>query len=514
MTTLEEKFKRLKLDIEPVIENKVRRLKNDNPNIKPTLKNTILDIHSKPPKSFNPQHNKYFDRHYKNGKPKSFKEDTNINMLEDTKYKTFARSRPGDPFEKLFGFKHKDRPIGYLDGYYEFNMAGKDNLFYIKDKLLRENGTITDLEARLQAKAEFMDLYKLRQQGYNEINQAFIEQEQQEPAIIEALTTEIEGEDITPEAKAEAISKIKVNRAVRRKEQKAEAQERMEAGIKQAVEDNKYPKAKTIEDISAAISDFKSIQPEDITMTKMRSINEVLKVLESKTQEPVKFITSSMSDANIKKALKHNQKVVVKVEEAERKTEEEKLIRKERTTKSGSEQNRLQGLLKAKHNAAAGGGGKGPPQQFTAPRTPQQPAADDHEEEEVDPDDILDIDDDDEEEPAEEVEKLWETARSLDELEPAIERLLPQLERILSSDEEAKLTDKAIKNKLNSVVAFIQVDKTAQPAYKAKFKTNSRIARAVETLRAVQNGSLGQLTQYYLRGMSPARGNQGNEDEV
>ena len=511
MTTLEEKFKRLKLDIEPVIENKVRRLKNDNPNIKPTLKNTILDIHSKPPKSFNPQHTKYFDRHFKNGKPKSFKEDSNMNMLEDTKYKTFARSRPGDPFEKLFGFKHKDRPIGYLDGYYEFNMAGKDNLFYIKDKLLRENGTITDLEARLQAKAEFMDLYKLRQQGYNEINQAFIEQEEQEPAIIEALTTEIEDQDMTSEEKEKAITKIKVNRAVRRKEQKAEAQERMEAGIKQAVEDTKYPKPKTIEDITTAMSNFKSIQPKDLTMTKVRSINEVLKVLESKTQEPVKFITSSMSDANIKKALKHNQKVVVKVEEAERKTEEEKLIRKERTTKSGSEQNRLQGLLKAKHNAAAGGGGKGPPQQFTAPRTPQQPAADDHkEEEEVDPDEVLESDDEEEEE---DVEQLWETARSLDELEPAIDRLLPQLERILSSDEEAKLNDKAIKDKLNSVVAFIQVDKTAQPAYKARFKTNSKIARAVETLRAVQNGSLGQLTQYYLRGSSPARGNQGNEDE-
>ena len=67
---------------------------------------------------------------------------------------------------------------------------------------------------------------------------------------------------------------------------------------------------------------------------------------------------------------------------------------------------------------------------------------------------------------------------------------------------------------MNSVVAFIQVDRTAQPEYKAKFKTNSKISRAVETLRAVKNGSLGTLTQYYLRGSSPARRDQGNEDEV
>jgi len=465
MTTLEEKFKRLKLDIEPVIENKLRRLKNANPNIKPTLKNTILDIHSKPSKSFNPQHTTVFDKHFKNGKPKSFKADSNINMLEDNKYKTFARSRPPDPFEKLFGFKHKDQPIGYLDGYYEFNMAGKDNLFYIKDKLLRENGTITDLEARLQAKAEFMDLMNLRKVKYEEMNDVIAEEDEEEQQRITDLEAEIESGDLqTQEAKDEAKTKIKVNRAIRRNEEKAEKRAEVETDIKEIVESNKFEMPKTTEGFNEIIETFNQLPARNKTQTRIKSLNAVFKLLESKTQDPVKMITGSMTDAKITKAIEHNKKVV------------DKILREEQA--------------KEKYDLLHADEGE-----------------DDEEEEE---EDVLgEAKAGDAEAKAEPTGNVWSNAQaSLADLKEPAKELFEQLQAIPKA-KDTKIT-KSVKTKMNKLVSLIKLVPTIGGAYKSNFTKNSNVARAKVVLSGLfefyETGKIGNFEEIGLRSRTAKAG--------
>jgi hypothetical protein len=103
------------------IEDKIRKLDYEDkaPDIKPTLKKTMFDFHPDNSKKFKLEHTKEFDKNFRDGKAKSFKEDTNIKMIGDSTYKKFTSSKAKDPFESFFGYKHTERPNRYLDGYYQ-----------------------------------------------------------------------------------------------------------------------------------------------------------------------------------------------------------------------------------------------------------------------------------------------------------------------------------------------------------------------------------------------------------
>ena len=75
------------------------------------LKKTMFDFHPDNTKNFKLEHTKEFDKKFKEGKAKSFKEDTHGS------YKKFTVSKSADPFEKIFGYKHTERPNRYSDGW-------------------------------------------------------------------------------------------------------------------------------------------------------------------------------------------------------------------------------------------------------------------------------------------------------------------------------------------------------------------------------------------------------------
>ena len=142
---------------------------NTTPHIKPSLKNSIYDVKSEQPKSFELTKIKYLDKDYKDtSKAKEFKK-AKIDVLEDTGVRNISGvSFEEDPFKSVFGFKTTEKiPDKYLDGYYKYNLKGMTNEKFATDRLLAGEGAMTDLEVRLQNEAEFLELYD-RQQGYRD----------------------------------------------------------------------------------------------------------------------------------------------------------------------------------------------------------------------------------------------------------------------------------------------------------------------------------------------------------
>ena len=152
------------------ITDKLRKNDYDKkaPNIKPTLKNTIYDYKPDQIKSFELARTKYLDNDYKDGsKAKEFQK-ANIDVLEDTGIKNISGvSFNEDPFGAFFGLTLEKVPDRHLDGYYQYNLKGMTNEKFMKDRLLTGEGNMTDLERRLQNKAEFMELLE-RQQAFRD----------------------------------------------------------------------------------------------------------------------------------------------------------------------------------------------------------------------------------------------------------------------------------------------------------------------------------------------------------
>jgi hypothetical protein len=108
---------------------------NTIPHIKPSLKNSIYDVKSEQPKSFEITKIKYLDKDYKDtSKAKEFKK-AKIDILEDTGVKNISGvSFDEDPFKSFFGFKETQNvPDKFLDGYYKYNLKGMTNETFAKD---------------------------------------------------------------------------------------------------------------------------------------------------------------------------------------------------------------------------------------------------------------------------------------------------------------------------------------------------------------------------------------------
>ena len=278
------------------IEDKIRKLDYEDkaPDIKPTLKNTMFDFHPDKSKKFKLEHTKEFDRDFKDGKAKTFKEDTNIKMLGDSKYKHFTVSKATDPFEKLFGYKHTERPNRYLDGYYQFNMKGKDNTFYMKDNLLREEGHLTELEQRLQDQEEFMQQYFIHQENAKRIPTE-TETKFNEAEEARALTDVDNGKD---------AEQIKVEKAQRRQQIEEEVIDDIKAEVEdilEALEEQKQLPERNIVAINKRFNDF--LDPKNRSPATRKGMVKLIQELKNNLGIKVKQITIPMKEDAITKAI-------------------------------------------------------------------------------------------------------------------------------------------------------------------------------------------------------------------
>jgi hypothetical protein len=280
------------------IEDKIRKLDYEDkaPDIKPTLKHTMFDFHPDKSKKFKLEHTKELDRDFKDGKAKTFKEDTNIKMFGDSTYKKFTSTKSHDPFETFFGYKHTERPNRYLDGYYLFNMKGKDNTFYMKDNLLREEGNRTELDSRLQAHAEFMQLYDIQKGHYDKVSTE-VERRITAAAAREKGGRAGGGSGMTPvkattvqgeEVPAERAARIEVEKAQRRKATTDRVNQEYQAEYDAKIRD--YEDQKIVPDNFLGIADdlnaYLTMDPDDTTPAMKNTINKMIKKMGNRLNLP------------------------------------------------------------------------------------------------------------------------------------------------------------------------------------------------------------------------------------
>jgi len=483
------------------IEDKLRKIDFEEkaPEPKPTLKGTIYDFHSDPIKNFEKARAKYLDDDY-NYKSKTFSfTESKAHLLEDTGF-TPLKMDPmnDDPISRFFGLKTEQVPNRFLDGYYEFDMAGKDNKFYMKDMLLREGGNMTDLEARLQAKEEFMELWRIEEEAEAKINESVstrVAREEAESKEERRASDQDfgqfeldEDEDIeetlermiTPQrGRAQAESKsIQVEKAIRRrKEIEKEEREALKPDTKRRIEavkkQGELQKLESKEDAQALydeIEAFKNLDPARRTPALRKKMNTLFKIIDKHSQPgKVKLITTLMDDKQIKSVITNNIKIMKTMdakakerEEAGKRakelTAEEKAREaEEKETKAtiSAEMQRLKGVFAKKSTGAkpaeegagagAGGGGiseaKGeapPPQEVVEAKAEAKEAVQTAETakqaETTDP------------------ESLWGDAdATLQQLQPAMTALTEELQFIDKSEKVSEET----KNKMNRLMVIV-----------------------------------------------------------
>ena len=264
------------------IEDKLRKIDYEDkaPDIKATLKHTMFDFHPDKSKKFKLEHTRELDRDFKDGKAKTFKEDTTIKMFGDSTHRKFTVSKSTDPFEQLFGYKHTERPNRFLDGYYLFNMKGKDNTFYMKDNLLREEGNMTELESRLQAHEAFMQEYDTKRGHYHAI-EAEVEKRLNGYLVKEGKDSPMKlkgagGREETPD---QVAKRIEVEKATRRpattRRVEADFAPTIQADL-QEIEDQKIVPDNFV-DTADELQAYLTMDPDDITPTMRITINKMIK---------------------------------------------------------------------------------------------------------------------------------------------------------------------------------------------------------------------------------------------
>jgi len=504
------------------IEDKIRKLDYEDkaPDIKPTLKNTLYDFHPDNTKKFKLEHTKEFDRDFKDGKTKSFKEDTNIKMFGDSKYKHFTASKAKDPFEKLFGYKHTERPNKYLDGYYEFNMKGKDNTFYMKDNLLREQGVITDLEARLQAKEEFMEQYHVRQENEKRI-----------PTETERIFNEEESTRAVDADEGKEPEAIQVEKAQRRQQTEEDVRADIESEVEdvlQALKEETELPENNVKAINKRFDDF--LIPEKRTPATRKGMNNLIKELKKGIPINVKQITMRMTEDDITKALKDvkeqfnkfiETKAVEKIqtnyrrhrhkstiaEKAEEKVKEIERHRSQMFAKTRADTDKAKALIsqyktktpeekareqeaRARELASQGGlasTGRGRRLSGTAqtlppppPPIPTAPTAG----AQAEPTQAVSTDD-----------AIWaDTDTHLEDLKAPMKTLLTELQSLNTPNSRV---DAKYINKLNRVASLIDRVDSIDPRYRTKVIGTTKVEKAIEIL----NASLS-----YLDRKSPLKG--------
>ena len=173
-------------------------------------------------------------------------------------------------------------------------MKGKDNTFYMKDNLLREQGVITDLEARLQAKEEFMEQYHVRQENEKRI-----------PTETERIFNEEEAlrPDDADEGKVQEA--IEVEKAQRRKDVETGVIADIEADVEdllQALKEQTELPENNVKAINKRFDDF--LIPEKRTPATRKGMNNLIKELKKGMPINVKLITKPMTEDDITKTIK------------------------------------------------------------------------------------------------------------------------------------------------------------------------------------------------------------------
>jgi hypothetical protein len=405
------------------------KLRNPNfkykaPNVKPTLKNTIYDYKPTQVKNFELARAKYLDDDYKDGyKAKEFQK-ANITLLEDTGVKNISGDNFNeDPFGAFFGFKSAPVPDRHLDGYYEYNLKGMTNEKFMRNNQLAEGGNMTDLERRLQAKGEFMEILQQQQGIDNEENQEILSR------FADEKTKTIAFDTLRNRDEKETIAKLKnkrieVQKAVRDDPEFQEHITGKKTRLSQQIEDIKaIPKERDLNaDIRKLV--FLSAKTEDefdLNNTKLNTINKIyrkynLPVLTSR-MTPTQIEKINTSNANAFEKLMKTAKEKGEDEyeddfegeevggsarksehrkwynpptggtsktEAEREAQREeraeqarlKLLRAEQAKQKSEQERRL--ILGASRESemagGAGGGGRGPPQVIRRPATAEEKA--------------------------------------------------------------------------------------------------------------------------------------------
>jgi hypothetical protein len=275
------------------ITDKLRSIdyKNKAPITKASLKDTILDFKADPKKEFNDNKPNVLDKDFneKGVKRVQFKPDNNVKLVEDTGTKQMKRANfNNDPFRVFFGFESREVPNRKLDGYYEYNLEGKDNIDFMKDNLLREGGNVTDLEARLTAKEEFLELYRLKGEKLKEV----------EPKIKENIDIELGKVEKAERRKLPEETKIEVERAVREGSKK-ELSDYIEKEHQHAVKPPKNA-IKALE----KLSDLNLAEADQRNAIWRRAVNNVFK------KYKLPQITTVMDATKISELIKKNSDII------------------------------------------------------------------------------------------------------------------------------------------------------------------------------------------------------------